>query len=116
VYDKKDLDEVFKQWRLPSGYLHEGEHPDDCVGRVVRVRLGVRSFTSSTPRIFSYSTPSDWYPGSEHWDLTFVYEVKLREKPKTLPWWRKLAFVGRVERRRADFGWNEDMMRDLELV
>jgi ADP-ribose pyrophosphatase YjhB (NUDIX family) len=116
AYSKEDLKDAFKQWRLPSGYLREGEHPDDCLRRVVREQLGVRSFKASRPRVFSYSAPSDWYPGNEHWDLVFVYKVKLQGTPKTLPWWRELRFVGRLERGRADFGWNEDMMRDLGLM
>ena len=116
AYPKEDLEAVFRQWRLPSGYLREGEHPDDCLGRVVRGQLGVQGFTSSGSRVLSYSTPSDWYPGSEHWDLAFVYGVELHGAPKARPWWRELRFVGGTERTHADFGWNDDMMRDLGLT
>jgi ADP-ribose pyrophosphatase YjhB (NUDIX family) len=62
-YSKEDYGDVFRQWRLPSGYLREGEHPDVCVRRVIRDQVGVEKFDLSPARVFSYSTPSDWYPG-----------------------------------------------------
>ncbi len=35
-YTKEDLDSEFKRWRLPSGYLLEGEHPDQTIKRVMK--------------------------------------------------------------------------------
>ena len=115
-YPKNDLEDAFKQQRLPSAYLREGEHPDDCLSRIVREQLGVNRFTASPPRVLSYSWPSEWYPGSEHWDLVFAYEVKLQQPLKELPWWSELSFKGRAQLRGAKFGWNDDLMRDLGVT
>jgi ADP-ribose pyrophosphatase YjhB (NUDIX family) len=104
------------QWRLPSAYLQEGEHPEDTVRRVLRDQLGLRKFVISPPRVFSYTWPSDWYPGNNHWDLAFVYPVKVSESIKELPWWKELTFVGKGQLEDADFGWNDDLMKDLGIA
>ncbi len=116
AYAKKDLEDVFKQWRLPSGYLREGEHPDECLRRVIRDQIGVKEFKVSAPRVFSYTAPSDWYPGHRHWDIVFAYDVTLDEEPSDLPWWRELRFVERSDLQRLNFGWNDDFMADLGIV
>ncbi len=116
VYPKEELDEIYKQTRLPSAYVLEGEHPDQALGRVMREQLGIRQFSKSTLRVMSYNSPSDWYPGNFHWDLVFVYRVRTSESPKKPPWWRELAFLERRELRKRDLGWNEDMMKDLRLT
>jgi ADP-ribose pyrophosphatase YjhB (NUDIX family) len=115
-YPKEDYDDVFRQWRLPSGYLREGEHPDACMNRVMREQVGVERFDVSAARILSYTSPSDWYPGNDHWDLVFAYDVSLHQSITQAPWWRELRFMGRTEMRDGRFGWNDDLMRDLGLV
>lgn len=116
AYAKEDLEKVFRQWRLPSGYLREGEHPDECVRRVMRDQIGAGKFDVSAPRVFSYAEPSDWYPGHRHWDIVFVYDVNLGEPVKELPWWGELRFVKKSDIQRLDFGWNGDFMVDLGIV
>ena len=115
-YSKEDYGDGFRQWRLPSGYLREGEHPDACVRRIVRDQVGVEKFDVSPARIFSYATPSDWYPGNDHWDIVFVYGVKLHQPVSVRPWWKELRFLSRTELGNARFGWNDDLMKDLKLV
>jgi ADP-ribose pyrophosphatase YjhB (NUDIX family) len=115
-YPKEDYDDVFRQWRLPSGYLREGEHPDACVNRVMCEQVGLEKFDVAPARVLSYTSPSDWYPGKDHWDLVFAYDVSLRQSIKRVPWWKELRFMGRAELESARFGWNEDLMRDLKLV
>jgi hypothetical protein len=115
-YSKEDYGDLFRQWRLPCGYLREGEHPDICVSRVMREQVGVERFDISAPRVLSYTWPSDWYPGNDHWDLVFVYDVRLRSPIRMGAWWKELGFVGRTELSGARFGWNDDLMRDLDLV
>jgi ADP-ribose pyrophosphatase YjhB (NUDIX family) len=115
-YQEKELEEAFNQWRLPSAYLREGEHPDDTAKRVLRDQLGLRRFEISAPTIFSYTWPSDWYPGNYHWDLAFVYPVKISEPIKKLSWWKELRFVGKGQLEGADFGWNDDLMKDLKIT
>lgn len=115
-YPDEDLEAVFEQWRLPSGYLREGEHPDGCLGRIMREQVGVKRFRASPPRIFSYANPSDWYPGNTHWDLVFAYDVTGSERPGKHPWWRELRMVRRSALQRYNFGWNEDFMVDLGIL
>ena len=55
-------------------------------------------------------------PGESHWDLVFVYAVeKPRPRKMKLPWWKELVFLDRRDLRERDFGWNEDLMKDLDL-
>ena len=79
-------------------------------------QLGVKEFSQSAPRIFSYNAPSDWYPGSDHWDLVFVYEVGISQEPRKRPQWKELVFLGRRDLGKRDFGWNNDFVRDLGLA
>jgi len=115
-YSEKDLRSEFRRWRLPSGYLLEGEHPDAAVERVVRDQLRVDPSPPSARTVLSYSTPSDWYPGNDHWDLVFVYELGVGGPIVRPPWWKELRFLTRSELDGADLGWNDDLMRDLGLV
>ncbi|MDA4131197.1 MAG: hypothetical protein OK457_10540 [Thaumarchaeota archaeon] len=123
-YDENELAEVYRQWRLPSTYLLEGEHPEDAIRRIMKDQLEMKDFSLSRkgPRVFSYNTPSQWYPGNNHWDLALVYDVKVKSKsqtsPKNIPkWWSELYFVKKKkEFRDKDYGWNDDIMRDLGLV
>jgi ADP-ribose pyrophosphatase YjhB (NUDIX family) len=116
IYPEEELEGAFRQWRLPSAYLQEGEHPEDTVRRVLRDQLGLRTFVISPPKVFSYTWPSDWYPGNNHWDLAFVYPVKVSESIKELPWWKELAFVDKDQLEDPDFGWNDDLMKDLGIA
>jgi hypothetical protein len=118
-YSEKELTEAYHQWRLPSSYLREGEHPEDALKRIVVDQVGISDYSVSKkgPRVFSYSVPSDWYPGNNHWDLAFVYDVKVKTKGKEIPkWWQELEFVKKKDFREKDFGWNSDFMCDLGLV
>ncbi len=123
-YDEKELAETYNQWRLPSTYLLEGENPGDALRRVMKDQLEITDYTLSKkgPLVFSYTTPSDWYPGYTHWDLALVYDVKVKSKTqpsvKSLPkWWQELYFVKKKkEFRDKDYGWNDDLMRDLGLL
>ena len=122
TYSEKELAEAYQQWRLPSSYLREGEHPEDAIKRIMtdQVAMSDYSISKKGPYVFSYSTPSDWYPGNNHWDLAFVYDVrvKAKDKDKEIPkWWQELQFVKKKKDfRDKDYGWNEDFMRDLGLV
>ena len=84
--------------------------------RVVTDQLRQSTFTKSSPRILSYFTPSDWYPGNFHWDLVFAYEIELKGPVERLPWWKELRFASRAELKAADFGVNKDIMKDMKLV
>lgn len=117
-YTDKDLAEAYKQWRLPSTYLREGEHPETALRRIMEDQLGIGDYSLAKkgPQVFSYTAPSDWYPGNNHWDLAFVYDVRVRGKSlKDMPrWWQELDFVRKKKDLLSkDYGWNDDFMRDL---
>jgi|SRR5579872_6224058 len=118
AYTEKELTDAYSQWRLPSSYLREGEHPEEAIRRIMEDQLGIGDYSLSKkgPKIFSYTSPSDWYPGNSHWDLAVVYDVRVRGKglKDTPKWWQELEFV----KKKKDFltrnyGWNDDFMRDL---
>jgi len=108
-----DLDEEQVLWRLPSAYIYEGEHPLEALGRVLRGQLGVREFVNSSPRVFSYSEPSEWYPGNKHWDLAFAFEVTTKQKPRKDPHWNELLFLDAKALWKRNFGWNDDFVREI---
>ncbi len=116
MYSKEEREEQYRKKRLPSTYLWEGEHPDDALRRVMLNQLGIGKFAASSPKVFSYLAPSDWYPGNHHWDLVFVYWVRTTESPKRSPWWREVGFVETKKLREEEFGWNGDLMRDLKIL
>jgi hypothetical protein len=109
----KELEKELAVWRLPSAYIREGEHPDDALKRVLRGQLRLSKFEYSSPRVFSYAEPSDWYPGNKHWDLAFAYEVKTTQTPRRDPNWKELLFLGAGELRRRSFGWNNDFVLEV---
>jgi hypothetical protein len=109
----KDLDKEWAAWRLPSAYVFEGEHPDDALGRVMRSQLVVDTFAYSRPAVYSYSEPSEWYPGNRHWDLAFAYDVTINQTPRKHPQWKELLFLDASELRKRDFGWNNDFVREV---
>ena len=115
MYSKDELAEAFQQWRLPSSYLVAGEHPDGALRRVMLDQLQIGNFTLTAPKILSYYSASDWYPGKHHWDLVFVYSVRTDQRLGKPPWWRELAFVDRSRLAGKEFGWNADLMKDLKL-
>jgi len=123
TYPEKELAESYRQWRLPSSYLMEGENPDDAIRRILKDQLEIDDFSLSKkgPKIFSYNSPSEWYPGNSHWDLALVYDVKVKSKDKPVKnipkWWQELYFVKKKKDfRDKDYGWNNDFMRDLGLI
>ncbi len=104
VYPKKRLDREFKSWRLPSAYLRLGEHPDHALGRVMRSQLGTEKYSTSGAKVFSFYDPSSYYRGKRHWDICFVYEVKLRGPLGARPWFAKLRYAKKNELKVSEFG------------
>jgi len=115
-YSDKELHEAYKERRLPSSYLLEGEDPKQGLRRVMTEQLGVADFAASGPRVLSYVEPSSWYPGHKHWDLAFVYTVRFEGPLRRLPWWSDLEFVDRRVIDASRFGWNSDFVRDIGVA
>lgn len=116
TYTRKELREAYEEKRLPSTYLLEGEDPSQGLRRVMQEQLCASSYKATGPRVFSYVSPSDWYPGHDHWDLAFVYDVKFDEPFDSLPWWKELRFEEKSTLDASEFGWNSDFVRDVGVV
>ena len=115
-YEEEELKEALLEKRLPSTYLWEGEDPKRALCRIMNDQLHVRKFKAAGPRVLSYYSPSDWYPGNSHWDIAMVYSVRVSEPVRKLPWWKQLGFVERSKLRARDFGWNSDFVKDLGIA
>jgi hypothetical protein len=116
TYPQEERREAERQTRLPSTYIYEGENPQDALMRIMNDQLGIKKFSSSPPKIFSYNSPSDWYPVNDHWDLVFVYQVRTTKESRERPLWKELVFLDRRALEKRDFGWNNDFVRDIGLV
>src|SRR5437870_290139 len=112
----RERKEALLEKRLPSTYLWEGEDPKAALRRIMNDQLQVSKSRAGGPRVLSYYSPSDWYPGNSHWDLAIVYPVKLLQPVRRPPWWRVLGFVEKSRLRAKQFGWNADFVRDLGIV
>ncbi len=112
--------EIFEEWRLPSCYLREGENPEAALKRVMHGQLGIRTFKIKGVKVLSYYSPSEWYPGQNHWDLALVYYLDSKTEPLkkvSRKWWSELAFLKKGKELRAkDYGWNRELMADLDLL
>ncbi len=64
------------KWLLPASHLKYGEHPDDAVKRIVKEQL------TAEPKSVKYR--GVWGFTEGHWDMCFVYDVKLKNEPKPL--------------------------------
>ncbi len=115
-YPKDELEEALQEARLPSSYLWEGEDPTAALRRIMLDQLWIKKYKASAPKIFSYYSESDWYPGNRHWDLAIVYPVRILQSVKRPPWWKELGFVAKKSLRADDFGWNSDFAKDLGIV
>jgi hypothetical protein len=115
-YGEEELKEALLEKRLPSTYLWEGEDPKDALRRIMNAQLQVSKFRAGGPRVLSYYSPSDWYPGNNHWDIAIVYPVEVQQPVGRSPWWRELGFVETSRLRAKQFGWNADFVRDLGIV
>ncbi|HLE98119.1 MAG TPA: hypothetical protein VI997_12175 [Candidatus Thermoplasmatota archaeon] len=112
-YAPAEQREVAAQWRLPGAYLLEGEHPERALARVMRTQLGIRAYRIKSLSVGSWTAKSDWYPGHRHWDLGFVYEVAAEPAKRTPRWWEELDWFGPADLRKLDFGWSDDLVREL---
>ncbi|TLY02934.1 MAG: hypothetical protein E6K95_04525 [Thaumarchaeota archaeon] len=115
-YEEEELKEALLEKRLPSTYLWEGEDPKAALRRIMNDQLHVTKFKAGEPRVLSYYSPSDWYPGNNHWDIAIVYRVGVSQPVRKLPWWKQLGFVEKSRLRASQFGWNADFVKDLGIA
>ena len=117
IYSADEREEEFRSWRFPAAYLYEGESPDDCLGRVVRDMLQMKRWTVIRSKTHAFYDPSDWYPGRMHYDLCFVYDVKIAKAPAVPPWFARLEFADPGKLAANEFGSAMgDLAKALKLV
>lgn len=64
------------KWVLPASQLKYGEHPDDAAKRIIKEQLNTEAKSVSYRGLWSFA--------NHHWDLCFIYDVKLRTEPRPL--------------------------------
>ncbi len=64
------------KWLLPASHLKYGEHPDEAAKRISKEQLGVEAQNIKFRGLWSFA--------QLHWDLCFVYDVKLRHEPRVI--------------------------------
>jgi len=95
-------------WILPATHLLLGETPDDASIRIARDFTGLKGIPEFA-MIQSHTRPAKlWFKhvgNAVHWDLCFVYKLKIRGVPKKLlPWWKEMRLFDRVELRTLKIG------------
>jgi hypothetical protein len=82
-------------WLLPATHLLMEEHPDHAAKRIARQWGGL----TGAPRfvmIQSHIRPASfWTKGARknHWDICFVYELKVQKPPRIGPWWYEMRLI-----------------------
>lgn len=80
-------------WLLPATHLMMEESPDRAAQRIAREWAGLKGRPEFV-MVQSHLRPRPpKAPKGNHWDICFVYEMKLRKLPSKKPWWSVMAFV-----------------------
>ena len=117
VYSRQEREDEFRLWRFPAAYLYEGEAPNDTLVRIMRDMLGMKRWTVLRHKDYAFYDPSDWYPGKMHYDLCFVYDVKIAKAPRVPRWFQRLEFVDLSKLKSSEFGSAQgDLAKTLKFV
>lgn len=116
-YTPEMLKHEYESWRFPSSYVKEGEPPEGTLSRIMGDQLGVPSYEVASSRLLNFYEPSRSFPGSNHWDYCFVYEVKLNVAPSPKPWLSAAGYVDLAGLKPDDFGSAQgSLASELKLV
>jgi ADP-ribose pyrophosphatase YjhB (NUDIX family) len=106
-------------WLLPATHLMMEEHPDEAAKRITRRWTGLRGVPKFV-MVQSHTRPAgSGRKGAKHnhWDLCFVYELKVLSTPRSKPWWSELRFVSPSELRKLKLGRGHlDVLKEAEYV
>jgi ADP-ribose pyrophosphatase YjhB (NUDIX family) len=106
-------------WLLPATHLLMEESPDRAAKRIARQWAGLRG-TPKFVMIQSHTRPASlWTKGAKgnHWDLCFVYELRVRRLPKTRPWWSEMQFFSPSKLRRLNLGrGHRDILEEASYI
>jgi len=99
-FPKRHAAEIEKEgaWLLPATHLLMEESPDHAARRIAHEWAGLRG----RPRFLmvqSHLRPHP--PGSQqHWDICFIYEMRVHQPPKPRPWWSDMRFLSTAKVRK----------------
>jgi ADP-ribose pyrophosphatase YjhB (NUDIX family) len=90
-----------KKYLLPATHLIMEENPKDAALRIARKWVGYRDANPSFMMIQSHVRPSSlwkgesvYVPGTNHWDICFVYTMHANGLPSQIkPWWKEMKFI-----------------------
>jgi ADP-ribose pyrophosphatase YjhB (NUDIX family) len=90
---------------LPATHLMMEESPDKAAMRIAREWVGYAKAKPSFLMVQSHTRPSSLWkgesiyrPGLNHWDICFVYSMRVDGlPPKVKPWWKEMKFVSPSE-------------------
>lgn len=94
-YEADAWNRAFEGLRLPATYVRQGEHPETAAERVWIGQLGFDELPDlGSPTIVSEAGASNRYPGYEHWDVLFLYDIDGPELAGPPPrHWARLGYV-----------------------
>jgi ADP-ribose pyrophosphatase YjhB (NUDIX family) len=109
-FPKRHAGEIGKEgaWLLPATHLLMEEPPDHAARRIAHEWAGI----TGTPRFLmvqSHVRPqTPGHPGYKrsgrkfrHWDICFVYEMRIRQLLKLRPWWSEMRLFPIAKVRKA---------------
>lgn len=82
-------------WLLPATHLLMEEHPEHAARRIAHKWAGLEG----NPRFIMVQSHLRRFriwkkkARGNHWDLCFVYEMRVRHLPKLKRWWAEMRFV-----------------------
>jgi len=90
-----------KSWMLPATHMLIGESPDDAAARIANEFTGLKGEPKFS-MVQSHTRPANvWWKTMRHivhWDLCFVYDLKIDRVPIRLkPWWKELRLFSREQ-------------------
>ncbi|MCS7136800.1 MAG: NUDIX hydrolase [Candidatus Caldarchaeum sp.] len=91
------------KWFVPSGFLHYGEHPFSCAERIVKNMLDGNADKLELLDVVSFTQPSKYYPGYNHWHICFIYRTHGLKFNKR-PWFKRLEYVDLSTLKSVDVG------------
>jgi len=102
---------------LPASHLKFGESPADAARRVLREMLQVEEAYYTLIDVQSHLSESHDHPGEQHWDLCFIYDVRMGGEPGKPSWFSELAYTELQSLRAGDFTRGHgDILEELGLV
>jgi ADP-ribose pyrophosphatase YjhB (NUDIX family) len=93
-------------WILPATHLQMEESPGQAAKRIARQWAGLGGVPKFVT-VQSHNRPAGSLQKDRkgnHWDICFVYELKILRTPQAKPWWSEFRLVSPSEMRKLKIG------------